>query len=196
MIDFLIGLYLASVVSLFFTATLARAFRWYGLNALTLGLIAVAVGQAQQDTALLITGILTLVMKGFVIPAILIRTARAFHLPPYLKPVIALQHNMWLIPAILVGSWFLTAPLQQALSAHGHAAAISIATVLLALTYMTQHRHVGAKIVGFLMLENGLFLLGTAATEGMPMLVELGVLFDLMLAVIVINLLLRPEVRS
>lgn len=196
MIDFLIGLYLASVVSLFFTATLARAFRWYGLNALTLGLIAVAVGQAQQDTALLITGVLTLVMKGFVIPAVLIRAARTFGLKPYLKPVLPLQHNMWLIPAILVGNWFLTAPLQAALGAHGHAAAISIATVLLSLTYMTQHRHVGAKIVGFLMLENGLFLLGTAATEGMPMLVELGVLFDLMLAVIVINLLLRPEVRS
>ena len=58
---------------------------------------------------------------------------------------------------------------------------------------MMEHKNVAPKIVGFLSIENSLFLLGVTATEGMPMLVELGIFFDLLMAIVVINLLFRHE---
>jgi hydrogenase-4 component E len=59
-----------------------------------------------------------------------------------------------------------------------------------------EHRHVMPKIIGFLCMENALFLLGVTATEGMPMLVELGIFFDLLMAIVVINLLFHKEEAS
>jgi len=56
-----------------------------------------------------------------------------------------------------------------------------------------EHKNVAPKIVGFLSMENSLFLLGITATNGMPMLVELGIFFDLLMAIVVINLLFHRE---
>jgi hydrogenase-4 component E len=56
-----------------------------------------------------------------------------------------------------------------------------------------EHKRMIAKIMGFLFIENALFLLGIVATEGMPMLIELGVFFDLMMFILVINLLFKYQ---
>src|SRR2546430_4024501 len=42
-----------------------------------------------------------------------------------------------------------------------------------------------SQLVGFLVMENGLFLGATAATYGMPLIVELGVFFDVLIAVLI-----------
>lgn len=191
---FLISLFMATLVSLFFTATARRAFIWYGINSLVLGITALYLGQKLNDEALVISGVLTLLLKGAVIPWVLIRTASRFGLKRYLKAEIPLTHNIVLIPALIVLSWYLVSPLAG--GATQQAMALSIAALLLSLLYMVEHRHLAAKIAGFLMLENSLFLLGTTATGGMPMLVELGIFFDLMMAVVVVNLLLVRGERA
>ena len=58
---------------------------------------------------------------------------------------------------------------------------------------MLEHKNIAPKIIGFLSMENALFLLGISATGGMPMLVELGIFFDLLMAIVVINLLFKKE---
>jgi len=196
MIDFLVGLYLVAMVSLFFTTTVRRAYRWYGINSLMLGAVAWLVGEQTGDVALLISGGLTVVLKGIIIPFALIRASAYLGMRKYLKPVIPLQFNILFIPSVLVGSWYLFSPLVVDFGQAAHYMAISVAALLLALMYMVEQRHIAAKVVGFLMIENSLFLLGTLATHGMPMLVELGIFFDLMMAVIVINILFRAEVQA
>ncbi len=196
MVDFWVGLYLAALVSLFFTATVKRAYLWYGVNSLMLGLIALSVWQQTADMALLISGLITLLLKGFLIPWLLIRSSDWLGMRRYLKSSIPLQFNLLLIPAIVVGSWYLFSPLEASFGGTARYMAIAVATMLLALLYMVEQRHIAAKIVGFLLLENSLFLLGTLATSGMPMLVELGVFFDLLMAVLVINILLRQEANA
>ncbi len=191
---FLISLFMATLVSLFFTATARRAFIWYGVNSLVLGATALYLGHTLAEEALLVSGTLTLVLKGFMIPWVLIRTAEHFGLKRYLRAEIPLTHNIVLIPALMVFSWYLVSPLGQ--NATQQSMALSIAALLLALLYMVEHRHLAAKIAGFLVLENSLFLLGTTATQGMPMLVELGIFFDLMMAVVVVNLLLVRGART
>ncbi len=193
MVDFWLGLYVAALVSLFFTATVRRAFLWYGINSLMLGLIALAVWWQNGDKALLISGLMTVLLKGFVIPLLLIRASSALHMRPYLKPSIPVPFNILLIPLFVVGSWFLFSPLQPQLGQVTAYLAMAVSAMLLALLFMVEQRHLAAKIVGFLLLENSLFLLGTLATSGMPMLVELGIFFDLLMAVIVVNILLRQE---
>ena len=71
--------------------------------------------------------------------------------------------------------------------------AISISALFLSLILMLEHKNIAPKIIGFLSMENSLFLLGISTTDGMPMLVELGIFFDLLMAIVVINLLFKKE---
>jgi len=98
-----------------------------------------------------------------------------------------------LIPAILVFTFYLSEPISNMIDSNGNFVAISISSLFLSLLLMIEHTNIAPKIIGFLSMENSLFLLGTTATGGMPMLVELGIFFDLLMAIVVINLLLYRE---
>jgi hydrogenase-4 component E len=61
----------------------------------------------------------------------------------------------------------------------------ALALILLGLQTMMTRHHVLAQITGFLVIENGMALAALTATYGMPLVIEFGVLLDLLLAVIV-----------
>ncbi|WP_353662898.1 hydrogenase [Hydrogenimonas sp. SS33] len=191
--NFLIGLFLATLIIALFTTRLYRLLMWYSLNSLTLGALALLIGSRLDDGAMLLTGAATLVLKGGLIPWVLKYLSRRFGLRRQITPNIKTQYAIMLVPAILVFTFYLAEPISHMVAANANNVAISISSLFLALLLMMEHTNIAPKIVGFLMMENALFLLGTTATEGMPMLVELGIFFDLLMAIVVINLLLRHE---
>lgn len=75
-------------------------------------------------------------------------------------------------------------PFRTALGAE-RALPASVALILLGLQTMITRHHVVAQITGFLAIENGMALAALTATYGMPLIIEFGVLLDLLLAVIV-----------
>jgi hydrogenase-4 component E len=46
------------------------------------------------------------------------------------------------------------------------------------------------QVIGLLFMENGLFLSGFALTFGMPLIIELGVLFDMLMGIIILGIFL------
>jgi len=197
MVDFLIGLFLATLIIALFTTRLYRLLFWYSLNSLTLGLLALTLGSELDDTAMLISGTLTILLKALAIPYILKYLSQKFQLARQVPPTIKTQYAIMLVPAILVFTFYLAEPISHMVQGNGNYVAISISSLFLSLLLMIEHRNIAPKIVGFLTMENALFLLGTTATDGMPMLVELGIFFDLLMAIVVINLLLyREEAES
>lgn len=193
MVDFLIGLFLATLIATFFTTRLYGLLMWYSLNSLMLGLLALLIGKQSGDIALLITGVGTIVIKAATIPYILKKMSQKFHFVRQITPQIKVQFAIILIPAILVFTFYLAEPLTRAMEANSNYVAISISSLFLSLMLMIEHKNIAPKVIGFLSMENSLFLLGVTATNGMPMLVELGIFFDLLMAIVVINLLFGYE---
>ena len=66
-----------------------------------------------------------------------------------------------------------------------NAIAVSLAVVLLGMLLMITRRQAVAHVVGFMSIENGLFFAAVVSTYGMPMVVELGVAFDVLVAAVV-----------
>jgi hydrogenase-4 component E len=64
---------------------------------------------------------------------------------------------------------------------------IAIAVILLAFLTMITRRKAMSQVVGFLSMENGLFFGAMSATYGMPMIVELGVALDVLVAMLVLG---------
>jgi len=75
-------------------------------------------------------------------------------------------------------------------------AGLSIAIIAIGLTIMMTRRLAVGLIVGFLVLDNGIFVYGFTQTPGMPFLIELGVLFDLFLGVLLAGFVLFRIRRS
>jgi hydrogenase-4 component E len=65
---------------------------------------------------------------------------------------------------------------------------IAIAVVLLAFLMMITRRKAVPQVIGFLAMENGLFFAATSATYGMPMVVELGILLDVMVGILILGI--------
>jgi len=189
MIDFLIGLFLATLITALFTTRLYKLLLWYSLNSLTLGLLALFIGRELNDISMLITGIATIFIKTIGIPYVLKNLSQKFHFVRQITPEIKVQYAIMLIPAILVFTFYLSEPITQMINENNNYIAISISSLFLSLLLMMEHKNIAPKIIGFLSMENALFLLGITATDGMPMLVELGIFFDLLMAFVVMNLL-------
>ena len=193
MVDFFIGLFLASLITALFTTRLYRLLMWYSFNSLMLGILALLIGMKLQDNAMLITGVATILIKAVGIPYFLKSFSQKFHFVRQITPEIKVQYAIMLIPAILVFTFYLAEPITNMIANNSNYVAISISSLFLSLLLMMEHKNVAPKIVGFLSMENSLFLLGITATDGMPMLVELGIFFDLLMAIVVINLLFNRE---
>lgn len=193
MVDFFIGLFLASLITALFTTRLYKLLVWYSFNSLTLGILALLIGTKLEDDAMILTGIITIIVKAVAIPYFLKNFSQKFHFVRQIQPEIKVQYAIMLIPAILVFTFYLAEPITNMIANNSNYVAISISSLFLSLLLMMEHKNVAPKIVGFLSMENSLFLLGITATDGMPMLVELGIFFDLLMAIVVINLLFNRE---
>jgi len=69
--------------------------------------------------------------------------------------------------------------------------AISVATVLTGLFFIINHKNVFSHITGFLIVENGVFLLSLAVGSQMPMLVGIAVLLDIFIGVLIFALFIN-----
>lgn len=75
------------------------------------------------------------------------------------------------------------------------ALSLSIAVVLVAFVLMIFRRDVVSQAIGFFSLENGASLASIVVAAGMPLILEVAFLFDLLVAVVVFGLLMRTHHR-
>lgn len=65
----------------------------------------------------------------------------------------------------------------------------SISVILIGLFFMISRKNAIGQIIGFLVIENGLFITALFATEGMPLIVDIGIFVDLITAVMVLGIM-------
>ncbi len=159
-----------------------------GLALAGLSLVAAAQGEPHLYAA---AALLTLV-KAVVIPVLVLRTARAVHAGVEATPVVNPTTGM-LLAALLTTVAFLVARPLVADSASGTAAAVpvGIAVVLIGFLELATRRQALAQIIGFVMVDNGIGATAVLASGGLPVIIELGVLFDVLLVVLILVVLTR-----
>jgi hydrogenase-4 component E len=105
------------------------------------------------------------------------------------ESVVNVPTTMLLGIALVIFSYHLTAPIRELSTLITKSTlAVALATVLLGLLMMITRRHAVTQIIGFLAMENGLFFAATSATYGMPLVVELGVALDILIAAFIFGI--------
>lgn len=72
----------------------------------------------------------------------------------------------------------------------------SLSTVLAGFILLTTRRKAITQVAGYLVLENGIFVMGLALIEAMPFLVEIGVLLDLLVGIFVMGIVVQQISRE
>ncbi len=193
MIDILIGFFIATLISELFTTRLYRLYGWYAFNSLCLGFIALFIGFKVSDSAMIINGILTIIIKFLFIPFVLKSITVKFNIPRNIVPNLKIYYSTIIVPIILVFTYYLVNPILHNIAYNANYVALSISSLFLSLLLIIEHKNVAPKIIGFLSIENSLFLLAISATKGMPMLVELGIFVDVLMFIVIVNILFKYQ---
>jgi hydrogenase-4 component E len=164
-----------------------RYVAYYGAQSIVLSFAAAVVAVHQGDAGLWVLAGLTFLVKGIAIPL----ATRRFLLERFhLKRDIAISTG--LSSSLIIGA-FLTAfaylairpgTVPDALVARA-VVPLSTAVVLLGGLCMVVRRHTIAQLIGWLIVENGVFLGAIATVATFPFIVEAGVFLDLVAAVLI-----------
>jgi hydrogenase-4 component E len=132
---------------------------------------------------------LTLVLKVLVLPWLLHRLIRKLNVKWDVETLINIPTTMLVGLALVVFAFNLAAPISQlAQGITRGLIGIALACVLLSLLMMLTRRKAISQVVAFLSLENGLFFAATSATQGMPLVVELGIALDVLVATFIFGI--------
>lgn len=163
-------------------ANLIRMFAWQGV---LLSATTVFVAMVSKQHHLYISALLTFGLKALLIPWMLNRLAIRLNI--HRKVESTLNPTLVLLgaAALVVFCYYVALPIAH-LTAHitRNIIAVSLAVVLLAMLLIITRRKAVSQVVGFMSMENGLFFAAVVSTYGMPMVVELGIAFDVLVAAI------------
>ena len=137
---------------------------------------------------LYVSAALTLALKVIFLPLLLHRLIRRLEVYWDTETSLNVASTMLVGVVVVVFAFGLAQPIAAiASTATRSAIGIAVAVVLLAFLTMITRSKAMSQVVGFLSMENGLFFGAMSATYGMPMIVELGVALDVLVAMLVLG---------
>jgi hydrogenase-4 component E len=147
---------------------------------------AIGVGIALALDHLIVAGVLAMGAKVVVYPIVLRSMLRASAVSVERHPYVGPRWSLVIAIVIVFVSAAATSDLPLGSSLGGQRALpAAIAAMLTGLFLMMGRRKALSLLIGLLAFENGLSLAAFALTYGMPLVVELGVLFDLLIVIVV-----------
>jgi hydrogenase-4 component E len=162
--------------------------RTFAIQSFALGGLAASVAYFTGSTQIYVVASLTIGLKAFLIPRMLAYVMKRIKVEKEVDPLLNIPSSLLVSGGLAVLAYYVTEPL----IVHGEAItrnvlALSLAVVLIGLFVMISRRKAITQVVGLLIMENGLFMAAISVTYGMPLIVELGIFFDVLIAVLIMG---------
>jgi hydrogenase-4 component E len=190
LLDLTAGLALVCAFVSLWRRDLVAIVRSLALQGIAVAAVALVLGLHHDDVEPVVVAFLVAALKGVVVPGVLMRMVRAGDETREVEPLVN-------VPASLIAAAVLTllayattrdlvaldpGPATQVIP-------IGVAVVLIGFFVLVTRRKAVTQVVGFLLVDNGISLVAFLATSGVPLVVELGVALDLLLAVLILQVL-------
>ena len=159
----------------------------YMINSWLLSLLIFFVAVKNPEHHLYVASTLTFASKGVLLPFFLKSIVRQMKKVQVVETYLSTSLSL-IISGIIIAIVYVS--LGKGIFITGFSSfvlKISVAVILIGLFIMITRRSAIAQILGLLFMENGVFLAGFSLTFGMPSIVELGVVFDLLMIVIIMG---------
>lgn len=178
------------------SSRLRAVIRATALQGVALALVPL-LAHAPITTHLVLVAIGTLLVKGVTIPLLLMRAIRDVTIRREVEPLIGFTTSL-LLGAGGTGLALVFSDSLPLISAHADSRLVpaAFATVFTGFLILTTRQKAITQVVGYMILENGIFLFGILMLEALPFLVELGVLLDLLVGVFVMGITMHKIQRA
>lgn len=188
-VNLLAGAFLLSALYAAGQRRLLAAVTAYQWNSVALGLIAATVALATGARHIALAAVLVFAGKAIAIPALLRRQAALGRGDTSAEPFMGVPVTMLVSGALVVLAFSQTRALFGTGSTILAACLpVSVATTLVGLLIMVSRRRALMQVIGLVIVENAIFLAAVSLTYGMPLVVEMGVLLDLLVGVALLGL--------
>ncbi|MBU6401524.1 MAG: hydrogenase [Verrucomicrobia bacterium] len=164
--------------------------RLFALQSLLLAGIAAIVAYFYHATHVYWVAGLTLAGKVLFLPWFLQRLVRQIKITQEVEPLLNSPTSMLLCGGLTLLGYVVARPFMSMARLGNNTLAVAITLLLTGFFLMINRRKAITQVLALLTAENGLFLAAIALTTyGMPLVVELGIFFDVMVAVMILGIL-------
>ena len=203
LLDLACGAFLLASVIVLWRRELAAIVRVFALQGLALAAIAVLLGAHERRWDLIAVGLGIGVLRAGVLPHLMRRALSALmedRRPGRYdigdaearetQPLVNVAASLLTAALLTLLAYAVARPLTELDPTPAtRALPVGLAVVLIGFFVLVTRRRALAQVVGFLLLDNGITATAFLATSGVPLIVELGVSFDVLLAVLVLQIL-------
>ena len=195
-IDDLGALLLLTMILIVAAGQISRAIYAVAAQSLLIAVAAAVLAHATGNVDLWVIAGVTLAVKAVALPWVLHWVVRRMNVRREVEPVIPVAATLVLALMVVVMAFHLSASLgtvRQAIT--GNALPVGIALTLTGVLVMATRKTALHQMVGLFASENGIFFTAMAVTQGMPLIIEIGVILDVILAALVMTIMVL-RVRS
>jgi len=195
-IDDIGSLLLFTMILIVAAGQIYRAIYAVAAQSLLIAVAAAVLATATGNSDLWVIAAITLAVKAIVLPWVLHLVVQRMNVRREAEAVIPIAATLALAVVIVVVSFQLSTslgPVRQAIT--GNALPVGIALTLTGVLVMATRKTALTQMVGLFASENGIFFTAMAVTQGMPLIIEIGVILDVILAALVMTILVL-RVRS
>ncbi len=191
-IDILAALILVTAFLVVSSRSLTFYVRLFALQSFLLGGVASLVALGYGESHILIAALLTIAVKGIAIPLVLNRVIERIRIQKEINFSINITVSLLICGALVILADSVAEPIYEmqhtTILPVSRVLPSSIAMMLIGLFIMMTRKKAVTQLIGLLTMENGLFLSGLSITYGMPMIVEVGIFFDILIAALILGL--------
>jgi hydrogenase-4 component E len=169
---------------------LLTSIRLFALQSLFLAGIAGAIAFVHSAGHVYIVALLTILGKVLFLPWLLSRQVRRIRITQEIEPLLNAPSSMLLCGGLTLLGYIVARPFTSLERLGNNTLAIAITLVLTGFFLMFNRRKAITQVLALLTVENGVMLAAVALTTyGMPLVVELGIFFDVLVAVMILGIL-------
>lgn len=134
----------------------------------------------------------TLVLKAILVPYVLLWAIRHMSIRSEIKPIIGIGSSLVCGALLIAGAFWVSLSLRLPGRPVGDLGLpCSLATVLLGFLIMVTRTRAVTQVIGYLVIENGIFLFALSLFDAMPILIEMGILLDIFVGVFIMAIVLN-----
>jgi hydrogenase-4 component E len=147
-----------------------------------------AIAWAGKSIEAFAVAALVLGVKVVGIPYALFRIVRDLKAPQDVTSSTTASQSVFIMAGLILLSFFAVQPYAKTLRVDEDMLAAAVALLLTGAFLMVSRKKALMQVIGLLVLENGIFLAALTTTFGMPLVIEIGIFFDLLMGVLLMGL--------
>lgn len=186
----LIAFILVSTFMILGSTRLYSCIRAFGIQSFLLACVAGIVAYSTGKNDIYFVALLTLVIKSAIIPYIFIYIIREIKVNREIELYVNISPSLIIGGILVVISYYLIRSISVTSELSSLTLSASMSLVSIGLFIMISRKKALMQMLGILIMENGLFLGAISLTYGMPLLVELGIFFDVLIGVLIMGILI------